>query len=248
MGRLSAVRALQRLPLVWLAALSSSAALISACNSGTDAPAKSRVQAVLTEEQAGGAPSAGSATSAGTVTPVAEPAPKPPARPRPPLCEGQLSAKPQPFKPRSLPAQRSAEPGAELPEDPLKATRGKWTWLNFWAAWCVPCKEELPILFGWQQQLGSRVAFTFVSMDDDERQLREFLEKQPATGLRQTQWLPDGAVRKAWLEALGLSSEPELPLQVLLDPKGMIRCRVEGAVEAKDLELLAAIVEPAKKK
>jgi thiol-disulfide isomerase/thioredoxin len=163
------------------------------------------------------------------------------------LCEGQLSAKPQPFKPRSLPVQRSADPGAELPEDPLKATRGKWTWLNFWAAWCVPCKEELPILFAWQQQLGSRVAFTFVSMDDDERQLREFLEKQPATGLRQSQWLPDGAVRQAWLEALGLRSEPQLPLQVLLDPKGMIRCQIEGAVEAKDLETLAAIVTPAKK-
>jgi thiol-disulfide isomerase/thioredoxin len=141
-----------------------------------------------------------------------------------------------------LPVQRAAPGGAELPEDPLKATRGKWTWINFWAAWCVPCKEELPILFNWQEKLGQRVAFTFVSMDDDERQLREFMEKQPEGGLRQTQWLPDGAVRKAWLEALGLSSEPQLPLQVLLDPKGMLRCRVEGAVEAKDLATLQAIV------
>jgi thiol-disulfide isomerase/thioredoxin len=162
--------------------------------------------------------------------------------PRPPLCEGQLSAKPQPFKPRAQPVQRSAPGGAELPADPLKATRGKWTWLNFWAAWCVPCKEELPILFSWQEELAGLVAFTFVSMDDDERQLREFLEKQPESGLRQTQWLPDGAVRNAWLEALGLSDEPQLPFQVLLDPKGMVRCTVEGAVEAKDLASLEAIV------
>ncbi len=206
------------------------------CDSRGDLPAKSRVQAVLTEETSG--PSGG----AGAITPVAEPRPAPPAPPRPPLCEGQLSAKPRAFKPRSLPVQRAAAGGAELPEDPLKATRGKWTWLNFWAAWCVPCKEELPLLFSWQEKLGQRVAFTFVSMDDDERQLREFLEKQPDAGLRQTQWLPDGAVRNAWLEALGLSDEPQLPLQVLLDPRGMLRCRVEGAVEARDLATLEAIV------
>lgn len=206
------------------------------CDSSGDAPAKSRVQAVLSEETGGG-PGAPV-----TITPVAEPRPPAPAPPRPPLCEGQLSERPQPFKPRSLPIQRSAEGGAELPADPLRATRGRWTWLNFWAAWCVPCKEELPILFSWQEKLVGRVAFTFVSMDDDERQLREFMEKQPEGGLRQTQWLPDGAVRKAWLEALGLSDEPQLPLQVLLDPKGMLRCRVEGAVEAKDLATLEAIV------
>lgn len=212
------------------------AALVSGCDSRGDAPAKSRVQAVLSDSTGGGS------GAPATITPVAEPRPVAPAPPRPPLCEGQLSARPQPFKPRSLPVQRSAEGGAELPADPLKATRGQWTWLNFWAAWCVPCKEELPLLFSWQEKLAGRVAFTFVSMDDDERQLREFMEKQPEAGLRQTQWLPDGAVRKAWLEALGLSDEPQLPLQVLLDPKGMLRCRVEGAVEAKDLATLEAIV------
>lgn len=241
-----------RLPAVTTSRLLLLAALAVGCDSSGDAPAKSRVQAVLSEEQPGGATAAGSGPGAAErITPVAEPAPKPaapaPAPPRGPLCEGQLSGKPQPFKPRSLPVQRSVDPGAELPEDPLKATRGKWTWINFWAAWCVPCKEELPVLFSWQQQLGNRVAFTFVSMDDDERQLREFLEKQPASGLRQTQWLPDGAVRQAWLEALGLRGEPQLPLQVLLDPKGMIRCRVEGAVEPKDLETLTAIVAGKKK-
>jgi thiol-disulfide isomerase/thioredoxin len=213
---------------------------LSGCDSRGDTPAKSRVQAVLTEETGSGAGAPG--TSPAQLTPVAEARPAAPAAPRPPLCEGQLSAKPQPFKPRAQPVQRSAPGGAELPADPLKATRGKWTWLNFWAAWCVPCKEELPILFNWQQQLGERVAFTFVSMDDDERQLREFMEKQPEGGLRQTQWLPDGAVRNAWLEALGLSDEPQLPLQVLLDPKGMLRCRVEGAVEAKDLATLRELV------
>ena len=52
----------------------------------------------------------------------------------------------------------------------------------------------------------------------DERQLRDFLLQQPAAGLQSSYWLPDGATRQAWLEALSLKAEPELPLQLLIDP------------------------------
>ena len=226
----------------WFAAL---LAVPFACDSSADVPSKSRVQSVLAEPEP---PSVGAGAAAAVppaaVTPVAEPRPAPP---RPPLCEGQLTAKGRAFKPTLPPrqlsegAEGSAGQGA-LPVDVLKAARGHWLWLNFWAAWCVPCREELPLLFSWQEQLGERVTFAFISLDDDERQLRAFLEKQPASGLRRTQWLPDGAVRKAWLDALGLETEPELPFQVLIDPKGMLRCRVGGAVEAKDLPVLRQIV------
>ena len=229
MGRLPAVKAL---------ALVAMLALALGCDSSADVPAKSRVQAVLAE--AAGAPGT-AAPAPAQITPTPEPAP---AQPRPPLCEGQLANKPSPFKPALPPRQlaREADPNAELPADPLKAARGHWLWLNFWAAWCVPCREELPLLFAWQQKLGERVSFAFFSMDDDERQLSAFLDKQPATGLTRTQWLPDGAVRKAWLEALGLETEPELPFQALIDPEGMLRCTVGGAVEAKDLPVLEQIV------
>jgi thiol-disulfide isomerase/thioredoxin len=118
------------------------------------------------------------------------------------------------------------------------ASGRRWTWINFWAAWCVPCKEELPMLLEWQSRLGSKLSFAFISLDDDERQLREFLERQPPTGLTNTYWLPDGELRQAWLELLGMNVEPELPLQLLIDPNGMLRCRVEGAVEPRDREAL----------
>jgi thiol-disulfide isomerase/thioredoxin len=230
-----------RLWACWFAAL---LAAPLACDSSADVPSKSRVQSVLAEpEPSGLGAGAAAAVPPATVTPVAEPRP---ATPRPPLCEGQLAAKARAFKPTLPPRQLSeaAEGAGEgaLPVDVLKAARGHWLWLNFWAAWCVPCREELPLLFSWQEQLGERVTFAFISMDDDERQLRAFLEKQPPSGLRRTQWLPDGAVRKAWLDALGLEAEPELPFQVLIDPKGMLRCRVGGAVEAKDLPILRQIV------
>jgi thiol-disulfide isomerase/thioredoxin len=200
------------------------------CDSGAEAPPKSRVQAVLAEP------------GSTRIEPQKEPAPAPAAKPRPPLCAGQLEQKPASFKPKVVPTRLSLDPSRELDRDPLVRQKGRWTWVNFWAAWCVPCKEELPILFRWQKQLASEVEFRFVSMDDDERQLRDFLAREPAEGLTQTYWLPDGAIRKSWLEALKLESEPELPLQLLLDPDGMLRCRVQGAIEPEDLATLQRII------
>src|SRR5213078_1032027 len=36
----------------------------------------------------------------------------------------------------------------------LKDFRGKTVFLNFWATWCVPCREEMPALDRLQQKLG----------------------------------------------------------------------------------------------
>ncbi|HWO12177.1 MAG TPA: TlpA disulfide reductase family protein [Polyangiaceae bacterium] len=208
------------------------ASLSLACEQGADAPAKSRVQAVLTQPGSARVEPHPEPSSAGAAAVAA------PRKPRPPLCQGQLEQKPVPFKPRTTPTRVSLDPGGEPPKDPLQHPSGRWTWVNFWAAWCVPCKEELPVLFRWREAFAGRVEFRFVSLDDDERQLREFLSREPPTGLTSTYWLPDGALRQGWLDALGLSSEPELPLQLLIDPQGMLRCRVEGAIEPSDLDTL----------
>jgi thiol-disulfide isomerase/thioredoxin len=238
MGRLSFVMSFIRLPSALEVALV--CVLGVGCDKGGDAPQKSRVQAVLAE------PGSGAAGRPEALAPAAEPAAvKAPAKPRPPLCEGQPRGKPEPFRPKRAPTQLSMAAGEEeLPADPLSRGKasGRWTWVNFWAAWCVPCKEELPLLLGWQKQLAAELQFAFVSLDDDERQLREFLERQPAGGLQTTYWLPDGAVRAAWLEALHMTTEPELPLQLLVDAAGSIRCRVDGAVEASDLAAIERLV------
>jgi thiol-disulfide isomerase/thioredoxin len=129
--------------------------------------------------------------------------------------------------------------------DGTVATRGSWTWINFWAAWCGPCKEELPRLFSWQERLAkgsTPVRFVFVSLDDDERQLEQFLEHQPADGIKASLWLPDGPARVSWLGALHMKSSPELPEQALVDPAGHVRCFVEGAVDDGDYAEIASIV------
>ncbi len=147
---------------------------------------------------------------------------------------------------RSLPASRldhvEAE-GAAPVSDRLALGGGKWTWINLWAAWCAPCREEIPRLQSFQKRFGAAgvpIQLAFVSLDDDERQARKFLGEQPATGLRASHWLPDGGERTAFLEAAKLKADAALPIQLLVDPKGAIRCVIDGAVEEADYPQLEA--------
>jgi thiol-disulfide isomerase/thioredoxin len=140
-------------------------------------------------------------------------------------------------------SQNVAAGEAALPESlPLG---GGYTWVNFWAAWCAPCKEEIPRLFRFQQELGKlspSFKLSFVSLDDDERQLGAFLSAQSASGLRRSYWLKEGKEREEWLKAAGLEADPSLPFHLLFDAKGKLRCLVKGALEDGDLSSLKTLL------
>ncbi len=157
------------------------------------------------------------------------------------LCEGQL-ARPGRDAPRK-PMAKKAALGAKPLGAPFSA--GRWTWVNLWAAWCAPCKEEMPRLQTFASriaQAGGELALAFVSLDDDERQLEQFLSAQPETGVRSTYWLHEGRERDEWLAAAAIGKDPSLPVQLLVDPKGKVRCIVNGAISDQDYAEVAAIV------
>jgi len=226
-----------RLPLV------SSLALLVLAASGCDrsdarpeeAGSLARSQAIQATSVVGTTPATATATAA---VPSAAPSAKPKRARK--LCEGQLegAGKSLPKKPIS----RHSAPGTPELDGDVPVAAGKWTWLNFWAAWCVPCKEEIPRLLGWEKRLGPKLRVAFVSIDDDERQLESFLSTQPASGLKASFWLREGKEREDWLSGAGLDKDPELPLHVLIDPKGKARCTVQGAIDDADYESLEAIV------
>ena len=156
------------------------------------------------------------------------------------LCAGQ-SPRPAPKgNPKAV-----AAPDASPPSVPVPFGVGKWVWVNFWAAWCGPCKEEMPRLLGWKDKLaasGVLIDFAFVSLDDDERQLQRFIEAQPKNGVRASYWLPEGEGRNGWLAALNVKDPPQLPVQALVAPSGQVACVIEGAVEDRDYPALASIL------
>jgi thiol-disulfide isomerase/thioredoxin len=220
----------------WLGALGLLALCsLAACDtvSEKDAPmaTNERSQAIT---QKGPAPVSTPAT-----IPVATTQPSAPKKPRT-LCGGKQDES-HSFPKKKL-SRAAAKTASQLP-DSLAIGSGKWTWVNFWAAWCAPCKEEIPRLLGFEKKLGAEAfRLSFVSLDDDERQLNDFLDTQPAAGLHASYWLKEGNEREDWLKAAGLSPDAPLPFHILVDPKGKIRCSIQGAVEDGDFAEISRLV------
>jgi thiol-disulfide isomerase/thioredoxin len=181
-------------------------------------------------------------TSKPTVQPAApakapEPHAEGPKAPRA-FCTDAPGAKGAKIPTTKLP-QLVAESKPLAPARPTPPAK-HWTWVNLWAAWCGPCREEIPRLKRWERELAGSstpIAIAFLSLDDDERQAQKFLDAQPQGGLRRSFWIGENEKeRAAWLGAFGLKESPNLPVQLLFDPAGELACVVGGAVDDGDFD------------
>jgi cytochrome c biogenesis protein CcmG/thiol:disulfide interchange protein DsbE len=60
----------------------------------------------------------------------------------------------------------------------LSDYKGKVVLVNFWASWCPPCKEEMPIFEKVYQKYNDKnFVILAVNMDTSEGAMKEFLEK-----------------------------------------------------------------------
>ncbi len=116
----------------------------------------------------------------------------------------------------------------------LADLRGSVAVVNYWATWCVPCREELPMLSKLMQKYaGVGVRFIAISADDDpiahkqRAKIDQFLDaERPAMDI----WL--GADLDA-LERCGLGQV--LPATMVLNANGEVIARIEGRAREEDL-------------
>ncbi len=106
--------------------------------------------------------------------------------------------------------------------------RGRWVLVNFWASWCVPCREEAPALEEFQRRHGDG---DFTVLGIDSRDLsgdgRAFVRRY---GLSYPQ-LRDGDGATA--HDFGTTGVPE---NYLIDPRGRVRLLVRGPVTGEYLD------------
>jgi cytochrome c biogenesis protein CcmG/thiol:disulfide interchange protein DsbE len=137
--------------------------------------------------------------------------------------------------------------GEAAPQDPLPRLegdgtesladyRGRWVLVNFWASWCIPCREEAPALERFQREHGGP-KFTVLGIDsrDLSSDGRGFVREY---GLSYPQ-LRDGDGDAA--RDYGTTGVPE---NFLVDPAGKVRLLVRGPITEEYLREQVAPLLP----
>lgn len=84
------------------------------------------------------------------------------------------------LEPGTLPSRLEGQVGPALADGKLalEELRGTPVMLNIWASWCVPCREEAPVLEGGWRSWGKRgVLFLGLDMQDIRSDARNFLRE-----------------------------------------------------------------------
>jgi thiol:disulfide interchange protein DsbD len=127
-----------------------------------------------------------------------------------------LNTQPTPVDASAAAPAFEGTPFRTLEGSPLPTAdwKGKVVVLNYWATWCIPCRQEIPEFNRIQSDLGSKgVEVVGISMDEDGADsVKPFLKQIPMT----------------YTVGLGTGTIGQLPVTVVLDRSGNAVQRFEG--------------------
>lgn len=133
------------------------------------------------------------------------------------------------------PATTQQRPDLRLPDmqgqmRSLSEWRGKVVVVNFWATWCPPCREEIPVFIELQKRHAGRLQIVGVAVDD----LAPVQAFYKATGMNYPVLMD---VRGAFdISADFGNISGSLPYSVVMDVQGNIVARKLGALTLSELE------------
>jgi len=98
--------------------------------------------------------------------------------------------------------------------------------VNFWASWCVPCKQEAPVLNAAARDYGGRVQFIGVDIQDSDSAARAYQAEV------QSPYPVGPSIVGSYLH-WGVTAPPET---FFVDAHGVVISKIVGPVDRQRLE------------
>ena len=133
--------------------------------------------------------------------------------------------------PTAAPATAATASAAALEGAPFKTIdgaaldpaswKGKIVVLNYWATWCIPCRQEIPEFNKMQTELGGQgVQVVGINMDEEGAEaVKPFLKQMPM----------------GYTVGLGTGTIGQLPITLIMDRSGKTVKRFEGFAKPEDI-------------
>ena len=144
----------------------------------------------------------------------------------------------------STPQARPGEPAPAITGTALDGTaidlaayRGRPVIVNFWASWCVPCREEFPLFQQKLAELGPKdgLAMIGVLYKDEPALAQSFLDDFGATWPTMTD--PGGTIAETYRTVAP-------PQTYFIDAKGVLQAVQIGQVREADFDAQYAKIKP----